>query len=164
MLLCAVGESLPPRRRFVRQTNRRKSSSRDLRFFRLSGFPPIPGQKATGAEQGLVAALVAADKLASTDTVEIAEDDEGDEEEKEVSRHLYMATLLFSVFARTMLTSLCLCVKSKPAAPEEPKKLNVPRAGQGRRRTPSASPDRSTAREGLSPTGQSGSVRPQLPL
>ncbi|TMS09964.1 Coiled-coil and C2 domain-containing protein 1B [Larimichthys crocea] len=87
------------------------------------GFPPIPGQKATGAEQGFVAALVAADKLVSTDNVEIA-DDEDDEEE------------------------------SKPAVPEEPKKLtlDVSTAGQERKRTPSASPDRTAAREGLSPT------------
>lgn len=77
-------------------------------FFGLSGFPPIPGQKATGAEQGLVAALVAADKLTSTDTVEIADGDEEDEEEKEVSHHLYMATLLFTVFVQTLLILLCL--------------------------------------------------------
>ncbi|XP_073348051.1 coiled-coil and C2 domain-containing protein 1B isoform X2 [Pagrus major] len=90
------------------------------------GFPPIPGQKATGAEQGFVAALVAADKLASTDNVEIADDD--DEEEKEE--------------------------ESKPAAPEEPKKptLDVAAAGHRRKRTPSASPDRTATREGLSPT------------
>uniref|UniRef100_A0A671VG28 Coiled-coil and C2 domain containing 1B n=1 Tax=Sparus aurata TaxID=8175 RepID=A0A671VG28_SPAAU len=43
---------------------------KDVNFEELPvppGFPPIPGQKATGAEQGFVAALVAADKLASTD-------------------------------------------------------------------------------------------------
>lgn len=33
----------------------------------LSGFPPIPGHKSTGAEQGFVAALVAADKLTAAD-------------------------------------------------------------------------------------------------
>ncbi|XP_041804284.1 coiled-coil and C2 domain-containing protein 1B isoform X2 [Chelmon rostratus] len=90
------------------------------------GFPPIPGQKATGAEQGFVAALVAADKLASTDTTEIADEEEEDENEEE----------------------------SKPAVPEEPKRLtlDVPTGGQGRKRTPSASPERSAAREGLSPT------------
>lgn len=128
-------------------------------FFCLSGFPPIPGQKATGAEQGLVAALVAADKLTSTDTVEIADGDEEDEEEKEVNHHLYMATLLFTNVAYIVLSY----VKSKPAAPEEPKKLNVPRAGQGRKRTPPASPDRTTARDGLSPTGQFLKKRERLP-
>nr|XP_046263639.1 coiled-coil and C2 domain-containing protein 1B isoform X2 [Scatophagus argus] len=90
------------------------------------GFPPIPGQKATGAEQGFVAALVAADKLASTDTVEIA-DEEEDEEKKE---------------------------EPKPA--EEPKKpaLKVPTAAQGRKRTPSASPDRAAGSDGLLPAAQ----------
>lgn len=88
------------------------------------GFPPIPGQKATGAEQGFIAALEAADKLASTDAAEIADEDEEDEE------------------------------KSKPAVPEEPKKptSDVPTAGEGRKRTPAASPDRTAAREGLSIT------------
>ncbi|XP_070775003.1 coiled-coil and C2 domain-containing protein 1B [Enoplosus armatus] len=88
------------------------------------GFPPIPGQKATGAEQGFVAALEAADKLVSSDAAEIADEEEDEEEE------------------------------SKPAVPEEPKKpmLDVPTSSQGRKRTPSASPDRTTTREGLSPT------------
>ena len=65
--------------------------------FHLSGFPPIPGQKATGAEQGFVAALVAADKLASTDNVEIADDDE-EEKEEEVGwhhDHLYLFKFLW---------------------------------------------------------------------
>ncbi|XP_035525913.1 coiled-coil and C2 domain-containing protein 1B isoform X2 [Morone saxatilis] len=84
------------------------------------GFPPIPGQKATGAEQGFVAALVAADKLTSTDATEIADEEEDEEKEEE----------------------------SKPAVPQKPT-LN---AGQGRKRTPSASPDRTAARDGLSPT------------
>ncbi|XP_071348012.1 coiled-coil and C2 domain-containing protein 1B isoform X2 [Trachinotus anak] len=90
------------------------------------GFPPIPGHKATGAEQGFVAALVAADKLVSTDAAE-APDEEDDEEKEE---------------------------ELKAAVPEEPKKLmlDVSTGGQGRKRTPSASPDRSAAREGLSPT------------
>ncbi|TNN88511.1 Coiled-coil and C2 domain-containing protein 1B [Liparis tanakae] len=85
------------------------------------GFPPIPGQKATGAEQGFIAALEAADKLSSTDDAEIG-NEEDDEEE--------------------------------PAAPEGPKKplLDVPPAGQGKKRTPSASPDRTATREGLSPS------------
>lgn len=55
--------------------------------FCLSGFPPIPGQKATGAEQGFIAALEAADKLASTDAAEIADEDEEDEEK--VGYHQY---------------------------------------------------------------------------
>ncbi|XP_018533559.1 coiled-coil and C2 domain-containing protein 1B isoform X1 [Lates calcarifer] len=90
------------------------------------GFPPIPGQKATGAEQGFIAALEAADKLASTDAAE-APDEEDDEEKEE---------------------------ESKPCAPEEPKKptLDSSAAGQGRKRTPSASPDRSAVREELSPS------------
>ncbi|XP_034410579.1 coiled-coil and C2 domain-containing protein 1B isoform X2 [Cyclopterus lumpus] len=79
------------------------------------GFPPIPGQKATGAEQGFIAALEAADKLSSTDDAEMG--NEGEDEEEE----------------------------SKPAAPEEPKKPM-----QGRKRTPSASPDRTATMEGLS--------------
>lgn len=50
-----------------------------------TGFPPIPGQKATGAEQGFIAALEAASKLASTDAAEIADEDDDDEKEEEVS-------------------------------------------------------------------------------
>ncbi|XP_040912213.1 coiled-coil and C2 domain-containing protein 1B isoform X2 [Toxotes jaculatrix] len=90
------------------------------------GFPPIPGQKATGAEQGLVAALEAADKLASADAAEVPDEEEDEEKEEE----------------------------SKLAVPEEPKKptLDVSTASQGRKRTPSASPDRSAASEGLSQT------------
>ncbi|XP_054870313.1 coiled-coil and C2 domain-containing protein 1B isoform X2 [Amphiprion ocellaris] len=90
------------------------------------GFPPIPGQKATGGEQGFVAALEAASKLASTDTAENAEEDDEDEKEEE----------------------------SKPAVPEEPKKptLDVPTAGPRQKRSPSASPDRTASRERLSPT------------
>ncbi|XP_069366664.1 coiled-coil and C2 domain-containing protein 1B isoform X2 [Paralichthys olivaceus] len=86
------------------------------------GFPPIPGQRATAAEQGFVAALEAASKI--VDTAEAPEEEEEEEE------------------------------ASKPAVPEETKKptLDVPTAGQGRKRTPSASPDRSAARDGLSPT------------
>ncbi|XP_044075924.1 coiled-coil and C2 domain-containing protein 1B isoform X2 [Siniperca chuatsi] len=100
------------------------------------GFPPIPGQKATGAEQGFVAALEAADKLASTDAAVIADEEDEEEEEEE----------------------------SKSAVPEVPKKptLDVPTAGQGRKRTPSASPERTAAREGLSPTGQSPKAVQQL--
>ncbi|KAM6920867.1 coiled-coil and C2 domain-containing protein 1B isoform 3-T3 [Lycodopsis pacificus] len=85
------------------------------------GFPPIPGQKETGAEQGFIAALEAADKLSSTDDAEMANEEEDEEEESK---------------------------------PEEPKKLmlDVPTAGQGRKRTPSASPDGAATREGLSPS------------
>ncbi|XP_005729085.1 coiled-coil and C2 domain-containing protein 1B [Pundamilia nyererei] len=90
------------------------------------GFPPIPGQKAVGAEQGIVAALEAANKLASSDAAEVA-----DEEEDETKEEL-----------------------AKPAAPEEPKKptLDIPTAGHEQKRTPSASPDRTTIGEGLSQT------------
>lgn len=42
----------------------------------LSGFPPIPGHKSTGAEQGFVAALVVADKLTAADTADKPNDDE----------------------------------------------------------------------------------------
>ncbi|XP_068604893.1 coiled-coil and C2 domain-containing protein 1B [Brachionichthys hirsutus] len=78
------------------------------------GFPPIPGQKATGAEHGLAAALVAANKLTSTENVEITNDDD-DEERGEGS-----------------------------AVPEELKKstLTCSTADQGRGRPPSPSPDR----------------------
>ncbi|TDH05959.1 hypothetical protein EPR50_G00127960 [Perca flavescens] len=90
------------------------------------GFPPIPGQKASGAEQGFVAALEAANKLASTDASQIADEEEDEEKEEE----------------------------SKPAVPEEPKKpmLDFSTAAQDRKRTPSVSPDRTASREGLSPT------------
>uniref|UniRef100_A0A3Q3RV39 Coiled-coil and C2 domain containing 1B n=1 Tax=Mastacembelus armatus TaxID=205130 RepID=A0A3Q3RV39_9TELE len=88
------------------------------------GFPPIPGQKAPGAEQGFVAALEAASKLASTDAADVPDEDDDEEKEKE------------------------------PAAPQAPKKptLEVPPAGVGQKRTPSASPDRAVAREAISPT------------
>ncbi|XP_034468357.1 coiled-coil and C2 domain-containing protein 1B isoform X2 [Hippoglossus hippoglossus] len=90
------------------------------------GFPPIPGQRATAAEQGFVAALEAASKIADADTAEAPEEEEDEEKEEE----------------------------SKPFVPEETRKgtLDVPTAGQGRKRTPSASPDRSAAREAMSPT------------
>ncbi|XP_060901140.1 coiled-coil and C2 domain-containing protein 1B isoform X3 [Labrus mixtus] len=91
------------------------------------GFPPIPGQKATGAEQGFIAALQAADKLASTDATELANEEEDDEEKEE---------------------------ESKPAPQVAPKKptLDIPTAGQGKKRTPSPSPDRTSTIEGLSLT------------
>ncbi|XP_065810339.1 coiled-coil and C2 domain-containing protein 1B isoform X2 [Labrus bergylta] len=92
------------------------------------GFPPIPGQKATGVEQGFIAALQAADKLASTDATELANEEEDDDDEKEE--------------------------ESKPAPQVAPKKptLDIPTAGQGKKRTPSPSPDRTSTREGLSLT------------
>lgn len=46
------------------------------------GFPPIPGQKSPGAEQGFVAALEAAEKLASTDVTEAADDEEDEKEDE----------------------------------------------------------------------------------
>ncbi|XP_053738784.1 coiled-coil and C2 domain-containing protein 1B [Synchiropus splendidus] len=51
------------------------------------GFPPIPGHKSTGGDQGLVAALQAADKLVSTENVAEEEDDE-DEESKQPKKLL----------------------------------------------------------------------------
>uniref|UniRef100_A0A3B4A2J0 C2 domain-containing protein n=1 Tax=Periophthalmus magnuspinnatus TaxID=409849 RepID=A0A3B4A2J0_9GOBI len=51
------------------------------------GFPPIPGQKTPEADQGIVVALEAAHKLASTDvnqTAEEEEEEEGEEQEGEV--------------------------------------------------------------------------------
>nr|XP_020446940.1 coiled-coil and C2 domain-containing protein 1B isoform X3 [Monopterus albus] len=89
------------------------------------GFPPLPGQQAAGAEQGIIAALEAANKLATTDAADVPDEED---EEKET--------------------------ESKSAVPEEPKKptLVVHPIGQGRKRTPSASPDRTATRGGLSPT------------
>ncbi|KAM6989571.1 LOW QUALITY PROTEIN: coiled-coil and C2 domain-containing protein 1B [Tautogolabrus adspersus] len=92
------------------------------------GFPPIPGQKATGEEQGFIAALQAADKLASTDATELANEEDAEEKEEEVS---YQQT--------------------PPVAPKKPT-LDIPAAGQGKKRTPSPSPDRTSTREGLSLT------------
>uniref|UniRef100_A0A8C7YL31 Coiled-coil and C2 domain containing 1B n=1 Tax=Oryzias sinensis TaxID=183150 RepID=A0A8C7YL31_9TELE len=83
------------------------------------GFPPIPGQKAEGAEEGFIAALEAANKLASTDAAE-EEDDDDDDKGEEVEN------------------------AKRPT-------LEVPEAVQGQKRPPSASPDRTTRREGLSP-------------
>lgn len=118
-----------------------------------SGFPPIPGQKATGAQQGFVAALMAADKLASTDAVELA--DENDEDE-EVGYHQYIIQGLYC-FLHTVLILCFVYLQSKPAVSEEPKKttLIVPKAGGGSKSLPSASPEGSSGTEGLSPTGQS---------
>ncbi|XP_014864314.1 PREDICTED: coiled-coil and C2 domain-containing protein 1B isoform X1 [Poecilia mexicana] len=85
------------------------------------GFPPIPGQKVAGDEQGLVATLEAASKLASTDVAD--EDDDEKEEESKVG------------------------VLEKPKKPT----LDVPSAGPERKRSPSASPDRKSPEENLSP-------------
>ncbi|KAJ0059097.1 hypothetical protein NL108_007481, partial [Boleophthalmus pectinirostris] len=71
------------------------------------GFPPIPGQKTPEADQGIVAALEAAHKLASADVNQTAEDDEGEEQEAE----------------------------SKPEEPKKPL-LDLPAAPQ-KKRTPS---------------------------
>lgn len=86
---------------------------------------------------------------------------------KQTRRRRQAVIRILQLYGSVFLCIHCLyClsyVQSKPAAaPEEPKKLNVPRAGQGRKRTPSASPDRTTAREGLSPTGQSQKNRELL--
>ncbi|XP_061879235.1 coiled-coil and C2 domain-containing protein 1B isoform X2 [Entelurus aequoreus] len=85
------------------------------------GFPPIPGQKSTTAEHGLVAALEAATKIASTDDAAASADEEAEEKEKEVE------------------------IKRD----EEHKKstLSVPASSQGRRRSPSASPERPSTRQ-----------------
>ncbi|XP_024137181.1 coiled-coil and C2 domain-containing protein 1B [Oryzias melastigma] len=87
------------------------------------GFPPIPGQKTAGAEEGFIAALEAANKLASTDAAGGEEDDDDDEEEL------------------------------KAAAPERAKRptLEVPEAVQGQKRPSSTSPDRTAQSDGLSP-------------
>lgn len=50
----------------------------------FTGFPPIPGQEAAGAEQGFAAVLEAANKLASTDATEGGDDEENEEKEEEV--------------------------------------------------------------------------------
>lgn len=51
----------------------------DRSCFDLPGFPPIPGQKAPDANQGFLAALVAADKLVSTDNAAVADEDDDEE-------------------------------------------------------------------------------------
>ncbi|XP_062413551.1 coiled-coil and C2 domain-containing protein 1B isoform X1 [Pungitius pungitius] len=75
------------------------------------GFPPIPGQKVTGAQHGFIAALEAADKLSSTDDAQIAKEAEEEEEEDDDDEEGGE--------------------ESKPAAPEGPKKpmLDLPAAG-----------------------------------
>lgn len=52
------------------------------------GFPPIPGQKSPGAEQGFVSALEAAEKLANADVSEMAEDEEEEKEEESKPKEL----------------------------------------------------------------------------
>ncbi|XP_015247023.1 PREDICTED: coiled-coil and C2 domain-containing protein 1B [Cyprinodon variegatus] len=90
------------------------------------GFPPIPGQKAAGAEQQFIATLEAASKLASTDATEVGDEEEEDDEKEE---------------------------ESKIAVPEKPKKpmLDVPTTVPERKRAPSPSPDRTSLKESLSP-------------
>lgn len=65
-----------------------------------AGFPPIPGHKSTGAEQGFIAALETADKLTSTGAVnEAANEDEEEEREEEVAvRTTSDRLLLFKVW------------------------------------------------------------------
>uniref|UniRef100_A0AAX7ULY3 C2 domain-containing protein n=1 Tax=Astatotilapia calliptera TaxID=8154 RepID=A0AAX7ULY3_ASTCA len=53
------------------------------------GFPPIPGQKAVGAEQGIVAALEAANKFASSDAAEVADEEEDEAKEELVGSQNY---------------------------------------------------------------------------
>uniref|UniRef100_A0A665XB43 Coiled-coil and C2 domain-containing protein 1B n=1 Tax=Echeneis naucrates TaxID=173247 RepID=A0A665XB43_ECHNA len=53
------------------------------------GFPPIPGQKAAGAEQGFVAALEAANKLATADA-EGPDEEEDEEKEDEVCSSVFL--------------------------------------------------------------------------
>ncbi|XP_029971298.1 coiled-coil and C2 domain-containing protein 1B isoform X2 [Salarias fasciatus] len=86
------------------------------------GFPPIPGQKAAGAEQGFISALETASKLASADLTAAADEDDDEE--------------------------------SAPSEPEQPRKpsLDAASAGRAGKTSPSASPDRSSAAGGLSPT------------
>ncbi|KAM4557537.1 coiled-coil and C2 domain-containing protein 1B [Fundulus diaphanus] len=90
------------------------------------GFPPIPGQKAAAAEQGFIATLEAASKLASTDAAEVGDDEEDEEREAE----------------------------PKIAVPEKTRKptLDVPTAGPEQKSSPSGSPDRTSPKESLSPT------------
>lgn len=52
--------------------------------FNFTGFPPLPGQKAPTAEEGFVAALEAANKLATTDATEVPDGEEDQEEAEEV--------------------------------------------------------------------------------
>lgn len=65
-----------------------------LTFGFSSGFPPIPGQKAEGAEQGFIAALEAANKIASTDAAEEEDNDDDDDKGEEVGSPSYF-TLSF---------------------------------------------------------------------
>ncbi|XP_038147845.1 coiled-coil and C2 domain-containing protein 1B [Cyprinodon tularosa] len=90
------------------------------------GFPPIPGQKAAGAEQQFIATLEAASKLTSTDATEVGDEEEEDDEKEE---------------------------ESKIAVPEKPKKpmLDVPTTVPEQKRAPSPSPDRTSLKESLSP-------------
>ncbi|XP_037537801.1 coiled-coil and C2 domain-containing protein 1B [Nematolebias whitei] len=86
------------------------------------GFPPIPGQKVPAAEQGLVAALEAASKLASTDAAA------GDEEEEETEE------------------------ESKLVVPNKPKKPMLDIRTDDLQQKGSSSPEKPTPEEKLSPT------------
>lgn len=69
---------------------------RTKRLDDVSGFPPIPGQKAAGAEQQFIATLEAASKLTSTDATEVGdEEEEDDEKEEEVS---YLLAVVYHSF------------------------------------------------------------------
>lgn len=73
-------------------------------FFHVSGFPPLPGQKASTAEQGFVAALEAAGKLTSDDGAE-EQDEEEEEKVDEVScRHrMLLLTGTFRMFIQHLV-------------------------------------------------------------
>ncbi|KAK0134541.1 Coiled-coil and C2 domain-containing protein 1B [Merluccius polli] len=91
------------------------------------GFPPIPGQKGAGADQGLAAALEAANKLATTDAAEGDEDGEEENEEDKPS-------------------------PNKPS-PNKPTLAVPPTVQTQQKRSSASSPDRESAKEGISPTG-----------
>lgn len=85
-----------------------------------TGFPPIPGQKVTTAEQGLFAALEAASKISTTDD-DAGSADEEEEKEVEVGAVLFWLFLFFHTailqncfctLVRSIITALTLhCVK-----------------------------------------------------
>ncbi|XP_072296778.1 coiled-coil and C2 domain-containing protein 1B isoform X2 [Eucyclogobius newberryi] len=87
------------------------------------GFPPIPGQKAPEAGQGIAAALEAAHKLSSVDVTGTEEEEEGEEDEE-------------------------LEAEPKPEKVQKPA-LDLPTAAQKKK---SPSPERRSQKDGLSPT------------
>ncbi|KAI4898162.1 hypothetical protein NFI96_024923, partial [Prochilodus magdalenae] len=93
------------------------------------GFPPIPGQQAAAPEQGFVAVLEAANKLASKDADAGDEDDEeeGEKKEKETKE-----------------------TKAPPSESQKKPTMVVPPTVQPPKRTPSPSPDRTDKKENLS--------------